>query len=203
MASASFEAGAASLPSSIVKLCCNHGSELEIPFMDKTVVKQKLQVKLSQLPVDIGRHMTLKKIHIKENGWTLLLFFEPIQEALHSEVLEILKVWAGSSGSARFLSAEETALQTMQDMNLRGEKRTSSASLGDLERTTSLLSLCLSLQGTPVNGSGPVSKAQRRNSSLALQCFNRAQAHTAERLNGSSAPRVQNEEGVTDGESTV
>ena len=88
-------------------------------------------------------------------------------------------------------------------MQLKGEKRASSTSLGDLERTTSLLSLCLSLQGTPVNGSGPVSKAQRRNSSLALQCFNRAQAHTAKTLNGSSEPKVQNEDVVTDGESNV
>ena len=89
------------------------------------------------------------------------------------------------------------------DMTLKGEKRTSSASLGDLERTTSLLSLCLSLQGTLVHGSGPVSKAQRRNSSLALQCFNRAQAHTAKSLTGSSEPKVQNEDVVTDGESNV
>ena len=147
--------------------------------------------------------MTLKKLHIKENGWSLLLFFEPIAEALHAEVLEILKIWAGSSGSARFLSAEETATQTMMDMRLKGEKRTSSTSLGDLDKTTSLLSLCVALQGTPVNGSGPVSKAQRRNSSLALQCFNRAQAQTAKNVNGSSEPKVPNEDAVTDGESNV
>ena len=120
-----------------------------------------------------------------------------------AEVLEILKSWGGCNVSARFLSAEETATQTMMDMQLKGEKRTSSTSLGDLERTTSLLSLCLSLQGTSVNGSGPVSKAQRRNSSLALQCFNRAQAHTAKTLEGSSEPKVHNEDHVTDGESTV
>ena len=112
-------------------------------------------------------------------------------------------MWACSSGSARFLSPEETASQTIVDMTLRGEKRTSSASLGDLEKTTSLLSLCLSLQGAPVNGSGPVSKAQRRNSSLALQCFNRAQAHTAKSLNGFSEPEVANEDVATDGESNV
>ena len=77
-------------------------------------------------------------------------------------------------GLLLFLSAEAIATRTMQDMQLKGEKRTSSTSLGDLERTTSLLSLCLSLQGIPVDGSGPVTKAQRRNASLALQCFNRA-----------------------------
>ena len=110
---------------------------------------------------------------------------------------------AGSSGSARFLSAEETASLTVMDMTLRGEKRTSSTSLGNLEKTTSLLSLCLALQGTPVDGSGPVSKAQRRNSSLALQCFNRAQAHTAKSLNGFSEPEVANEDVATDGESNV
>ena len=203
MASSSFEAGAASLLSSIVMLRCNHGSELELPFMDKDVVKKQVRAKLSQLPADIGRHMTLKKLHLKENGWSVLLFFEPIEEAMRAEVLEILKTWGGSNGSARFLSAEESATQTMMDMRLKGEKRTSSTSLGDLERTTSLLSLCLSLQGTLVHGSGPVSKAQRRNSSLALQCFNRVQAHTAKSLNGSSEPKVQNEDGVTDGESNV
>ena len=102
------------------------------------------------------------------------LFFEAIEEAMRAEVLEIMKTWGGSNGSARFLSAEEIATWTMQDMQLKGEKRTSPTSLGDLERTTSLLSLCLSLQGIPVDGSGPVTKAQRRNASLALQCFNRA-----------------------------
>ena len=114
-----------------------------------------------------------------------------------------MNTWGGNNGSGRFLSAEEIATRTMQDMQLKGEKRTSSTSLGDLERTTSLLSLCLSLQGTPVNGSGPVSKAQRRNSSLALQCFNRAQAHTAKSLNGSSEPEMENEDVATDGESNV
>ena len=84
--------------------------------------------------------MTLKKLHLKENGWSVMLFFEPIEEAMRAEVLEILKIWAGSSGSARFLSAEETASQTVMDMTLKGEKRTSSASLGNLEKTTSLLS---------------------------------------------------------------
>ena len=171
--------------------------------MDKTVVKQKLVAKLSQLPADIGRHMTLKKLHIKENGWSLLLFFEPIEEALRAEVLEIMKTWGSSNGSASFLSFEDIATRTMQDMQLKGAKRTSPTSLGDLERTTSLLSLCLSLQGIPVDGSGPVTKAQRRNASLALQCFNRAQAHTAKSLNGSSEPEVENEDVATDGESNV
>jgi hypothetical protein len=205
MASSS-EASAASLPSSIVLLRCNHGSDLDTPFMDKLVMKRKVQMKLSQLPPDIGRHMTLKKLHIKENGWALLLFFEHIQEALHAEVSELLKSWVGSQGSVRFLSDAETATQTMQDIAFRGEKRTSSNSLGDLDKTTSLLSLCLELQGSPAGGSGlvkkDVSKEQRRNASLALRCFNRAQAQTAKNLNGSGT-KLAVEDTVSDEESNV
>jgi hypothetical protein len=196
-------ASAASLPSSMVLLRCNHGSELETPFMDKTIMKRKVQAKLSQLPPDIGRHMTLKKVHIKENGWSLLLFFEPIQETVHAEVVELMKSWVGSQGSARFMSAEETATQTIRDTQLKGEKRTSSTSLGDLEKTSNLLSLCLALQGNPAVVSGPVKKEQRRNASLALRCFDRAQAQTAKSLNGSSVTKVEVEDTVSDEESNV
>ena len=107
MASCSVEAS----PSSMVLLRCNHGSELETPFMDKTIVKRKVQAKLSQLPPDIGRLMTLKKVHIKENGWSLLLFFEPIQESVHAEVLELMKSWVGSQGSARFFQLKKPQLR--------------------------------------------------------------------------------------------
>ena len=199
----SFDASASSLPPSMLLLRCNDGSELETPFMDKAIVKRKVQAKLAQLPRDIGRHMTLMKLHIKENGWALLLFFEPIQEAVHADVLELMQSWVGSQGSAKFLSAEETATQTMRDIQLRGEKRTSSTSLGDLDKTTNLLSLCLALQGNPSPGSGPVTKEQRRNTSLALRCFDRAQAQTAKSLNVSSVTKGEVEDTVSDEESNV
>jgi hypothetical protein len=70
--------------------------------------------------------MTLKKVHIKENGWALLLFFERIEEAVHAEVSELLKSWVGSQGSVRFLSDAETATQTMQDIEFRGENQSNS-----------------------------------------------------------------------------
>ena len=114
-----------------------------------------------------------------------------------------MKSWVGSQGSARFLSAEETATQTIRDIELRGEKRTSSTSLGDLDKTTNLLSLCLAMQGNPADGSGPVTKEQRRNSSLALRCFERAQAQTAKNLNGSSVTKVEVEDTVSDEQSNV
>ena len=115
MASSSFEASAASLPSSMVLLRCNHGSELETPFTDKTVMKRKVQAKLSQLPPDIGRHLTLKKVHIKENGWSLLLFFEIVPEAVHAEIVDLMKSWVGIQGSVRFLTDQETATLTILD----------------------------------------------------------------------------------------
>ena len=114
--------------------------------MDKTIVKRKVREKLSLLPPDIGRHMTLKKVHIKENGWSLLLFFEIVPEAVHAEIVDLMKSWVGIQGSVRFLTDQETATQTIRDMQLRGEKRTSSTSLGDLDKTTNLLSLCLAMQ---------------------------------------------------------
>ena len=207
MASSSVEANAGSLPSSMVFLRCNQGSELETPCNDRTIMKRKVQAKISELSPDIGRHMTLTKLHIKENGWSLLLFFEPIQEAMHAEVLELMKSWVGSQGSARFLSAQEVATQTIRDMQFRGEKRTASSSLGDLDKATSLLERCLVMQGEPAVDSASVIREQRRNSSLALRCFNRAQAQTAKSLaksyKGSSVPKVEDEQTVSDDESNV
>ena len=208
MASSSVEASAASLPSSMVFLRCNQGSELETPCNDRTIMKRKVQAKISELSPDIGRHMTLMKVHIKENGWAFLLFFEPIQEAMHAEVLELVKSWVGSQGSARFLSAQEAATQTIRDMQFRGEKRTASTSLGDLDKTTSLLERCLVMQGKPAEDAEiAVSKEQRRNASLALRCFDRAQAQTAKSLaksrKGSSVPKVADEQTVSDDESNV
>ena len=147
--------------------------------------------------------MTLKKVHIKENGWSLLLFFEPVQEAVHAEVLELMKSWVGIQGSVRFLSDQETATQTIRDIQLRGEKRTSSTSLGDLDKTTNLLSLCLAMQGNPAGGSGSWTKEQRRNSSLALRCFDRAQPQTGKNLNGVSGTKVEVEDNVSDEQSNV
>ena len=203
MASSSFEANADSLPSSMVLLRCNHGSELETPFTDKTVMKLTVQTKLSQLPPDIGRHLTLKKVHIKENGWSLLLFFEIVPEAVHAEIVDLMKSWVGIQGSVRFLTDQETATQTIRDIKFRGEKRTSSTSLGDLDKTTNLLTLCLAMQGNPAGGSGPMSKEQRRNSSLALRCFDRAQSQTDKNLNGPSKTKVEVEDNVSDEQSNV
>ena len=147
----------------------------------------------------------------------MLLFFEPIEEAMRAEVLEIMKTkdspltpmptpspivetsptltrpfpYPGFDAAVQPDEDEEETIHDfkrrlssarrsntlnkgVQDMQLKGEKRTSSTSLGDLERTTSLLSLCLSLQGIPVDGLGPVANVQQRNASLALQCVNRA-----------------------------
>ena len=160
--------------------------------MDKTIVKRKVQEKLSLLPPAIGRHMTLKEVHIKENGWSLQLFFEPIQDAVHADVLEVMKTWVGSDGRARFLSAEETATQTIQDMQLRGEKRTSASSLGDLDKTTNLLSMCLTMTGNAAVGAGRKRTVQRRNASLALKCFDRAQSQTAKIVEGApKKPKVE------------
>ena len=54
--------------------------------------------------------MTLKKLHLKENGWFVLLFFEPIEEAMRAEVLELPTSVVGSQSFARLLSAEETTM---------------------------------------------------------------------------------------------
>ena len=83
------------------------------------------------------------------------------------------------------------------------KKRTCSTSLGDLEKTTNLLSLCLALQGNPSAGSGPVTKEQRRTSSLALRCFDRAQAQTAKSVNGSPKPKVDVEETASEEDGDV
>jgi hypothetical protein len=48
-----------------------------------------------------------------------------------------------------------------------------------------------------------VSKKQRRNASLALRCFNRAQAQTAKNLNGYSGNKMKVEDVVSDEESNV
>ena len=101
MASSSFGASAASFPSSMVLLRCHHGSELEPPFRDKTIEKRKIQAKLTQLPPDICRHLTFKKVHIKENGGSLLPFCEAVPEAVHAEVVELMKSWVGIQGSVR------------------------------------------------------------------------------------------------------
>ena len=80
MTSSSFEANADSLPSSMVLLRCNHGSEMETPFTDKTIMKRKVKAKIPQLLLAIGRHMTMKKLQLKENDWSLLLFFETVEK---------------------------------------------------------------------------------------------------------------------------
>ena len=123
MASDSSEASATSLPSSMMLLRCNQGSELNPPFMDKTILKGKVQAKLSQLSPEIGRHLTLKKVHLKENNWSLMLFFEPIEDEVRDDVLELMKDWVGPKGTVKFLSDQETATQTLRDVQFRGEKR--------------------------------------------------------------------------------
>ena len=198
MVSNSGEAGTARLPSTMVYLQCHEGSELEPPFMDRTILTGKVQMKLAQLPPNLGRYLTLKKLHVKENGWAVLLFFEPIQESLQPEVAELLGTWVGSQGNVRYLTFEEAANQTMQDLNHKGAKRSASSSLGDLEKTTNLLTTCLALQGSPATSPGIVKKQQRRNAALALRCFNRAQAQTSRNLHGSSEPKLEANDACTD-----
>ena len=65
-------------------------------------MKRKVQAKISELSPDIGRHMTLTKVHIKENGWSLLPFFEAVPEAVHAGDVELMKSWVGIQGSERY-----------------------------------------------------------------------------------------------------
>ena len=100
--------------------------------MDKTIMTGKVQAELSQLFLDIERHMTLKEVHVKENGWSLLLFLEHIKEKVHPEVVELMKSCVGSLGSVRSVLKEETVIQTRQDVNLsmKQERRPERAQCG-------------------------------------------------------------------------
>ena len=71
--------------------------------------KQKNLGKIAALQPDLARSIVLIKVHIKENGYALNLFFEHIRDPLHSRFAEVLQGWAGDGGQVRFLNEDEIA----------------------------------------------------------------------------------------------
>ena len=114
------------------------------------------------------------KIHIKENGYALMSFFENVSDRFHSELVQTMEDWAGNAGNVRILSEEEVARQVVTDIHLKRSKRAQADSLGNLDAMTAMLTKCVELQGQPEEGH--VTKQQRRIGKLVVRCVDRAQA---------------------------
>ena len=169
-----------------------YGPEMEQPWRRRELAKEKFKMKIAALQPELASRLVLTKVHILHNGWALNLFFTPIPEAMHSQLLEVLHRWAGNGGEARFLDAEETGRQVVADVHFKTMKRQESESLGNLGQMTSLMCKCLDLQGKPADRKD-VARAQRKTSGLVVQCVERAQAQKEKEVNKrfrSEAPKV-------------
>ena len=171
MASSSFEANADSLPSSMVLLRCNHGSEMETPFTDKTIMKRKVKAKIPQLLLAIGRHMTMKKVHIKENDWSLLLFFEPVQEAVPAVVVDLMKSWVGIQGSVRyFVRLSNRNSDNPRHAVEKWKRNITKQPWCSWPNNKFLVTLTYDAE-TPADGSGPVTKKQKPQFIIGFSMF--------------------------------
>ena len=172
-----------------------YGPDLEVPWSRRELAKDKFKVKIAALQPELASKLVLTKVHILQNGWALNLFFMPVPEALHSQLLEVVQRWTGNGGQARFLDAEEIGRQVVADVHFKIMKRKESESLGNLEQMTSLMCKCLDLQGKPADRKD-VARAQRKTSGLVVQCVERAQAQKEKEVNKrfrSEAPKASSD----------
>ena len=165
-----------------------YGSDLESPWSRKELAKQKFIGKIAALQPELARTLVLIKVHIKENGYALNLFFEHVPDQLHSQLIEVVERWAGNGGHVRFLNEDEIARQVVADVHFKMKKRSQSDSLGNIDQISSIMSRCLELQGKPADGKD-VAKAQRKISGLVVQCMDRAQAQQDKEVN--KKPRAE------------
>ena len=143
--------------------------------MDKDVAKERFKAKIQALPSALASHLVLKKVHLVDNGYGVNLFFVAVPEGIQDDVVQVFRMWAGEGGEVRFLSRDEVVHQARTDANYENQKRQESAPLEDLSGMTSLLTLCIQLQGEPVK-QGPTRDMQQKTSGLAVKCLRRAQA---------------------------
>ena len=92
------------------------------------------------------------KIHIKENGFALMFFFENVSDRFHSELVQTMEDWAGHAGNVRILCEEEVARQVVTDVHLKRSERGQADSLGNLHAMTARLNKCVELRGKPEEG---------------------------------------------------
>ena len=96
-----------------------YGSDLESPWSRKELAKQKFIGKIAALQPELARTLVLIKVHIKENGYALNLFFEHVPDQLHSQLIEVVERWAGNGGHVRFLNEDEIARQVVADVHFK------------------------------------------------------------------------------------
>ena len=161
-----------------------YGPDLESPWSKRDVCKERFKNKIAALPPDLAPSLVLTKVHLKQNGWALHLFFLPVPDHLHPHMLAACERWAGNGGHVRILFEEETSLQVCADARYKSQKRKESESLGDLDKITSIMGKCLDLQGEPVDRvhNKADAKSQRKTARLVAECANRAQAHKEREL---------------------
>ena len=167
-----------SLPTMVLM---RYGADLESPWSDKQLAKKKFLSRIALLQPAMARRLVLMKVHIKENGFALMFFFEHVADTFHSELLESVQIWVGNMGNVRILSEEEVARQVVRDVHLKRSKDAEEASLGNLDAMTSLLTKCVALQRKP--DEGKITKQQRRTGQLAVRCVDRAQAQKEKNVN--------------------
>ena len=148
---------------------------LDSPWSCKHLAKEKFTAKIAALQPELARTLVLIKIHIKENGYALNFFFEHVADELQSQLGEVLQRWAGDGGRVRFLAEDEIARQVVVDVHHKQAKRNQSDSLGNLDEIQRIMKQCLAFQGKPDEKNPLIANAQRKTSSLVVQCMNRAQ----------------------------
>ena len=163
-------------------LFMKYGPELEVPWSRRELAKEKFKLKIAALQPELASKLVLTKVHILQNGWALNLFFMPVPDELHSQLLEVVHRWTGNGGQARFLTEDEKARQVVADVHFKTMKRKESESLGNLDQMTALMAKCLDYQGKPAEKKD-VAKAQRKTSGLVVQCMDRAQAQKDKDVN--------------------
>lgn len=167
------------LPTMVLML---YGPDLESLWNDKQLAKKKFQTRIALLQPEPARRLVLMKVHVKENGYALLFFFENVPDMFHSDLVQTTESWAGNAGNVRMFSQEEIARQVVRDVHLKRSKRGHAESLGNLGAMTDLLTKCVALQGKPEEAS--ITKQQRRTAQLVVRCVDRAQAQQEKNLNG-------------------
>ena len=177
---------------SSLMIIMDYGPGHDCPWSDRELAKRRFVSKLQNSSCNLSRLVSLRKVHLKNNGYSVLFFFNALDEDNVPALLTLLEVWSGPGGQVRKYSDEECGTQMFQDGECKQRKKQLADMLGDLSGACSLLEKSLALQG---NVSSPT-KCQKRAGQLAVVCFVRAQGQVEKELNGKAATS-ENEQDVS------
>ena len=117
-------------------------------LQDRMAAMKCQQAKFANAEDSVQRCMSIHKVHVLNNGYSLKVFMDSKDSESH-HIVPFLEQVAGQGGVATKVNDEETAQELIESMRYKDKMSGSARSVGSFDQAAHLLGKALALQGAP------------------------------------------------------